>query len=178
MRLFLAVPVPDDRVGELVRLQHGLRIGRRTAPESFHVTLAFLGEVDEVRAGTLAESLMAERLEAAEITLRGTGHFGGDKPRLVYAGVEATPALDRLATRLGRTARQSGIEVEARRFVPHVTLARLRGWREDAAPVAAFEAETQLFRLPTFRPLAVTLYESHLHPEGARHDPLAAFPLT
>jgi 2'-5' RNA ligase len=177
MRLFLAVPVPDDQVGELVRLQRGLRIGRRTAPESFHVTLAFLGEVDEDRAGALAEALMADRLEGAEVTLRGTGHFGGDKPRLVYAGVEATPALDRLAARLGRVAREAGIAPEARRFMPHVTLARLRGWREDAPAVASFEAETQLFRLPPFLPLAVTLYESHLHPEGARHDPLAAFPL-
>lgn len=177
MRLFLAVPVRDDLVGELVRLQRGLRIGRRTAPESFHVTLAFLGEVDEDRAGALSEALMVERIEGAEVAVRGTGHFGGDKPRLVFAGVEATPALERLGTRLGRAARGAGIAVEARRFVPHVTLARLRGWREDAAAVAAFEAETQLFRLPPFRPLAVTLYESHLHPEGARHDPLAAFPL-
>lgn len=177
MRLFLAVPVPDDQVGDLVRLQRGLRAGRRVAPDNFHLTLAFLGDIDEGRAGALAETLMAERLEGAEVTLRGTGHFGGDRPRVVYAGVASDPALDRLAARLRRLARTAGIEVEGGRFVPHVTLARLRGLREDAAAVAAFEAETQLFRLPPFRPLALTLYQSRLHPDGARHDPLAAFPL-
>jgi 2'-5' RNA ligase len=176
-RLFLALDLPEALIGDLVRLQRGMRAGRRVAPENLHLTLVFLGEVDDLRAEALAEAMEAERLEGGEVTIRGTGHFGGDRPRLVYAGVEPTPALSRLEARLTRLAREAGIEVEARRFVPHVTLVRLRGHREEAAPVAAFEAETQLFRLDPFRPHAVTLYESHLHHEGSRYDPLAAFPL-
>ncbi|MGI1663418.1 RNA 2',3'-cyclic phosphodiesterase [Palleronia sp. KMU-117] len=176
-RLFLAVDLPPEAIGDLVRLQRGLRAGRRVAPENLHLTLAFLGEVDDPRAEALAESLESARLDGAGVTIRGTGHFGGDRPRIVYAGVEPAPDLARLESRLTRLAREAGIAVEARRFVPHVTLHRLHGLREDAGPVAAFEAETQLFRLDPFRPWAVTLYQSHLHPEGARYDPLAAFPL-
>ncbi len=175
MRAFLALDLPSEHIAALVRLQRELRVGRKMAPETFHLTLVFLGDIRDEVAEDIIDRLSDARLAAPQVALNGVGHFGGDTPRQVWAGVRANPDLTRLAEKATSIARAAGASPERRRFVPHVTIARMTSGA--VAPVAAFEATHAQFAAPPFTPLAITLYESHLLPDGARHDPVAAVSL-
>ena len=73
------------------------------------------------------------------VTIQGVGAFGGRDPRVLWAGVEAGEPLDALYRANERAARAAGLEPEGRAFKPHVTLARMRGARQQA--VARFLQE-------------------------------------
>ena len=74
-------------------------------------------------------------------------------------------------------ARKAGVPPEARRFVPHVTLARLKGHREDADPLARFMSEKGAGTAPPVRAVAFSLMSSRLRPEGAVYEELARYPM-
>ena len=176
IRSFLALSLPQRVRIELAMVQQGLRAGRPVPMENLHLTLVFLGEVPRAALEELHLSL--ERLAAPrlELRLKGMGAFGRETPRNVWAGVEPNPALDRLQSKLKRAARMAGIEVAARRFVPHVTIARLPGRRSEAEEVAAFVASRTGFATPPFPVDHVTLFSSHLTREGPDYEELARYP--
>ena len=178
MRLFLALPVTAPQaVDALMGLQDDLRIGRLVEADQFHVTLAFLGDVDRPTAEELHASLSALALPPVEVRVRGVGYFGSRAPRLVHAAVEATPPLDHLHRKVVQAARSAGIDVARRRFVPHVTLSRLTERAETLAPVAAFAARHGRFALDPWQAEEVVLFESHLRPGGPVYDDLVRYPL-
>ena len=177
MRLFLALPVSDLAESALAAVQSKLKVGRLTLPEQFHVTLAFLGDVRPGEAEELDATLSAMVLPAVRIEIAGIGHFGRGKPRLVYAAVTPDAALTALQGKVAQAARRAGITVERRKFVPHVTLARLSGREEDAAAVASFAEGAGALRLPVEAPRHIVLYQSHLRPGGPVYDVLAEYPL-
>lgn len=177
MRLFLALPLSDFATSALGALQDDLKIGRAVDEDNMHVTLAFLGDVTMSEAEELHERLEALRLPAVALRIEGIGHFGRAAPRLVWAGIRPDPVLQALAAKVTNAARQSGIAVAHRRFVPHVTLARLRERADDAGPVAAFAARHARLSLPEEAPRVMGLYQSHLRPEGPVYELLADYPL-
>lgn len=143
-RLFTALEIPAE-VALLLSLKRGGLPGARWIdPENYHITLRFIGDVDNHVADEVADGL--DRLshsEAFRIRLSHLGSFGGDKPRALYAGAEMTEALARLQSAQERVLQRVGLPPEGRKFVPHVTLARLRG----ASPfdVAQFIAQSGRF---------------------------------
>lgn len=177
MRLFLAIPIEGAAARTLAAIQDDLKIGRPVDPDDFHLTLVFLGEVDGPRAEELDAEVSSAVLPAVSLEIAGIGHFGHGAPRAVWAGVTPTPELTRLQAKLAQAARRAGIEVGRRRFVPHVTLSRLKGRPEDAAAVAGFSARNGRLRLQAEAPRAVTLYASHLRAEGPLYEPLEDYPL-
>ena len=127
-RLFTGLEIPQDVAFALSLKRGGLAGARWIDPDNYHITLRFIGDVDGRTAGEVFDAL--ERLadsEAFSIRLGHLGTFGGDKPRALYAGVEVTPALTHLQAAQERVLQRLGLEPEGRKFVPHVTLARLRG---------------------------------------------------
>jgi 2'-5' RNA ligase len=82
-----------------------------------------------------------------------------------------------LQKQVDRAARKAGLSPEARRFVPHVTLARLKGRREDAGPLARFLGERGGGTVLPVRAVAFSLMSSRLRPEGAEYEELARYPL-
>ena len=82
-----------------------------------------------------------------------------------------------LQAKLEQAARRAGAEVPARRFVPHVTLARLKGRQEDAAPLAEWLGARGSVSLPPARITSFTLFASHLGPDGPDYEALADYPL-
>lgn len=143
-RLFTALEIPAE-VGFMLSLKRGgLQGARWIDPENYHITLRFIGDVGNDVADEVAEGL--DRLchsDAFAIRLSHLGSFGGDKPRALYAGVEPSPALSRLQAAQERVLQRVGLDPEGRKFVPHVTLARLRGC--PAPEVAAFIAQSGRF---------------------------------
>ena len=139
-RLFTGLEVPREVATALSLKRGGLPGARWIDPENYHITLRFIGDVDHTTANEVTDAL--DRLansEAFNIKLASLGAFGGDKPRALYAGVENNAALQRLQAAQERVLQRLGLEPEGRKFVPHVSLARLRGtFPEDLARFMAF----------------------------------------
>ena len=127
-RLFTALEVPSA-IGLLLSLKRGGLPGARWIdPENYHLTLSFIGDIGQPLAGEIERRLepLAESLSFT-VRLTGLAAFGGDRPRSLFAAAEPTAELLHLQAAQDRLLRRAGAEPEARKFIPHVTLARLRG---------------------------------------------------
>jgi 2'-5' RNA ligase len=150
-RLFTGLEVPYDVQSALSLKRGGLSGARWIDPENYHITLRFIGDVDNRVADEVSYEL--ERLSHGErfkIRLSHLGTFGGDMPRALYAGVESNEALQRLQAAQERVLRLVGLDPEGRRFVPHVSLARLRG-------TPAYEVADFIHQAGQFTPLEFTV---------------------
>ncbi|WP_191090110.1 RNA 2',3'-cyclic phosphodiesterase [Histidinibacterium aquaticum] len=180
MRAFVAIDVPPEAEAVLERLQERMPVGKPTDPETFHITLAFLGEdLEEERVAEMHDGLSALRAPDFEVELRGLSTFGAQHPAVLVADVPRTEALDELQARVASAARRAGIVLERRRFKPHVTLARFRYkvMGPDLERLRRFlEAEAR-FRLDPWSAGSFALYESVLTGDGAWHEELARYPL-
>ena len=158
-RLFTGLEIPAD-VGFALSLKRGGLTGARWIdPENYHITLRFIGDVDGHVADDVVDSL--DRLSNSlqfPIRLTHLGSFGGDKPRALYAGVEPSEALSRLQAAQERMLQKAGLPPEGRKFVPHVSLARLRG--TSAEELARFMAEAARFEPLSFVPVRFVLFSS------------------
>lgn len=177
IRAFAAVPLPEEVQERLGVLMQMLPLPRRLPEENLHLTLAFLGEVPEPVLEEVHYALEAVAAPRFTLSLRGVGTFGGDRPRAVYAGVVPEPALDRLQAKVATAARRAGAQVEARRFVPHVTLARLRPGQVEPARLERALLDTAGFATEAFAVDSFVLYRSHLGHERAVYEELAHYPL-
>ena len=153
-RLFFAVWPDADAAARLGALAGEIAIaadGKPVPEAKVHLTVAFLGAVDENRAALAREAGAAIRSAAFDLVLDRVGSFRG--ARVAWAGCEAIPPkLARLHAALAQELRGRGFELEERDFTPHVTLARkirravaLRAteaiaWRADALTLVRTEA--------------------------------------
>jgi 2'-5' RNA ligase len=126
-RLFVGLEVPDVVASRLSMLRGGLPGARWIDSSDYHVTLRFIGDIDRRLANSIDEELSELYHEPIRIRLTGLGVFGGDKPHTLYAGIEASRPLVGLQADSERCLRRLGLPPEQRKFIPHVTLARLRG---------------------------------------------------
>lgn len=174
-RLFVALDLPSSVQRALGDLCHGLPSARWVDEGGFHLTLAFLGDVDGPRALAVRDGLNAVRCDPFELQLRGTGHFPPrGAPQVLWAGVdEPAPVVD-LAARIGRCLRRVGVRTEARRFMPHVTLARLRD--TPLPDLMQFLERHALWRAPPCDLTDFQLYSSTLGKDGAQHRIEASYP--
>ena len=175
-RLFTGLEIPSD-VGFALSLKRGGLTGARWIdPENYHITLRFIGDVDHQTANDVADSL--DRLSNSmrfDIRLTGLDCFGGDKPRSLYAAVEVNEALSRLQAAQERVLQRAGLVPEGRKFVPHVTLARLRG--SHAMDVARFLADAGRFEPMTFPVGRFVLYSSKDSVGGGPYVVEQSYPL-
>ncbi|MBH1936031.1 RNA 2',3'-cyclic phosphodiesterase [Streptomyces sp. AV19] len=185
MRLFVAVIPPSSALAELADAAAQLRgfpdAGRLrwAAPDTWHFTLAFLGEVDEGLLPELTERLgrAAHRHPAHEVRLARGGRFGD---RVLWAGAEGdVGTLGGLAASAAAGARRTGIGVdESRPFHAHLTLARATG-RLSLRPYAEALAD---FRGTPFRVGRLELVRSRLPGSGTpgerpRYETVESWPL-
>lgn len=184
MRLFVAINLPPEEKERLFEATAPLREAgfpvRWVEPESFHLTLKFLGWV------------RPEMLEAIEATMEeaaaGTGPFtlriGGlgafptlRRPRVVWMGVDASPALRCLKHDMEWKFAPLGFEREDRAFQPHLTLGRARK-EASAGHFRDFEGIVETLSYAAAIDVAqVDLMRSHLSPSGARYERIATAPL-
>ena len=174
-RLFMALELPADIVFSLSLLRGGLPAARWIDQENYHVTLRFIGNVDDRTADDIAESLDQVSRPGFAMELNGLGSFGSRRPRSVWAGVTLTRELSDLQAELERRIQRIGLEPERRKFAPHVTLARLRGTSE--ADVAAYLALRGSFRSPPFPVGRFVLLSSKASRGGGPYVVEEAYPL-
>ncbi|MCO5156028.1 MAG: RNA 2',3'-cyclic phosphodiesterase [Aquamicrobium sp.] len=125
-RLFTALEIPRDAALSLSLLRGGLPGARWIDVENYHLTLRFIGDVEGHVADEIANALDRVRRPSFTLTLSGVGAFGSKKPHSIYAGVAPSPDLVALQAEIERICQRLGLPAETRKFVPHVTLARLR----------------------------------------------------
>jgi len=127
-RLFTGITIPK-LTSDILRLkQGGLRGARWIELNSFHVTLRFIGDVDLPTAERVQLALhRREPSKPFDVTLDRLGVFGSTRPRMMWAGIRETEALTQLHNTHTQILREQGIEPDGRKYVPHITLARLSG---------------------------------------------------
>lgn len=175
-RLFTGLEIPQDVAFALSLKRGGLTGARWIAPENYHITLRYIGDVDHQTADEVADSL--DRLSNSlrfGVRLTQLGSFGGDKPRALFAGVEPSEALARLQSAHERVLQRAGLPPEGRKFVPHVTLARLRG--TSSADLARFIADAARFEPLSFVPARFVLFSSRDSVGGGPYLVEQSYPL-
>ncbi len=175
LRLFTAIDIPDEVAARLEPLQRDVPGARWRKRENFHLTLQFLGDLSEPVARELDEELALIRLAPFEVSLSGVGFFGRREPTSLWAGVAPCPELEGLAAKIGRTARRLGVEMESRKYTPHVTLAYCQNTMLEEA--AAFQQMYSDFRTEPFWVEQYALYSSHRTKSQSRYDEEATYPL-
>src|SRR5205809_6294220 len=125
-RLFTGLEIPREIAQSLSMLRGGLPGARWIDPENYHITLRFIGDIDDRLAHDIAQLLDGVRRRSFDVRFGGLTIFGGRKPRAIVVGVEPVQPLVQLQSELERLMQPLGLEPEARKFTPHVTLAALR----------------------------------------------------
>jgi 2'-5' RNA ligase len=176
MRLFIAIEIPDDLKTKIGRLRLDIPGARWVPAEQIHLTLAFLGEVEEAAVEPLITELARIHLPEFTLNFSGAGCFPDRRrPRVLWVGVEPHSQLVGLAAGVHDAVLACGIPQEERPFSPHITLARFR----FPAPgeTAAFFDRPEIQKLPSFPVREFILFESRLTQHGAVHSPVRVFPL-
>jgi RNA 2',3'-cyclic 3'-phosphodiesterase len=184
MRLFVAIAPPSAVLDELDALVEPLRARRLdlrwTNREAWHVTLAFLGQVDEAAAARLLPRLerAARRHQQVRLAFEGAGAFpSATRANVLWSGLSGDRgALARLAESVAAGARRAGAPPpdKGRRFRPHLTLARCRLPADVTGLVAALEG----YRGQPWTADRVHLVRSRLGAtEHPRYTSLASWPL-
>jgi len=176
VRLFVALALPGTLRTQLSFLAGGIQGARWVPPENYHLTLRFIGEVENWRADEVDEALSAIRCRPFELSLRGVGTFEkGGKIGALWVGAERTDALAHLQAKVETALQRVGLEAERRRFAPHVTLART-----DKAPphkLVEWVQAHNLFRAPPVTVEHFTLFSSRLGKESPVYVPEVEYEL-
>jgi len=174
-RLFTALEVPREVAQSLAMLRGGLPGARWIDPENYHVTLRFIGDINDVMAREIAYMLDQVKRRAFEVKFNGLHSFGGRKPRAVVATVVPVSPLAELQAEHERILQRVGLEPEGRKFMPHVTLARLRD--SSSQQVADYLATRGPMNGLTFPVERFVLYSSKSSVGGGPYIVEADYPL-
>jgi 2'-5' RNA ligase len=178
VRLFVAVNLPDAIRRDLFERLDPIRgVGtgvRWLEPNNFHITLKFLGSVQDTQIESIQDGLWAAaaQVPAFELTLSRFGAFPNfRRARVYWVGVEDDGWLGRLQSAVEQQIAPLGFPTEARPFHPHITVGRAN--QLTAAELGAVEASSAPFPFrETISVSSMELMESKLSPKGARYEPV------
>lgn len=190
MRLFVGLDIPQETRDRIARFVEGLRSFapdvRFVNPETFHVTLKFIGDTNKV--DEIERVLTPIRSPEFNVSFAGAGYFPGVKnPRVFWAGIQAPPELASLAAAIDGVLTPLGFEPERGPYQPHLTLARSGSGRPRPTPgdkpnpkFQRLQQRLSTMPQPDFGTMTAHeffLYESKLSPRGAQYFKLERFPL-
>lgn len=179
MRTFIAIEIPSEIKSALAALQTELRRAGADVswakPESLHLTLNFLGEVDERLINEIEKACVdtASEFQPFTLKLNGVGVFPNSRqPRVLWAGLSGEVEMTvEIRKRLDEKLAPFGFERDEKEFRPHLTIGRVKSNRKTRELIALAD----LYKLPAlpFDVNEIVLMKSELHPAGARHTCLA-----
>ena len=172
MRLFVGIALSPEVVEALERLSRHLRTAddklRWTSPETWHITLQFLGEATVAQYGCVVPRLSAIRAPEVPVWLSGTGIF--DRAGVFWAGVMVSPELCLLEKEVRAVTSGCDFMSEDRSYHPHVTLARAKGDERVRVLRSLQSRVKQQADFPAFTAQEFLLFESFLGSAGTRHE--------
>lgn len=177
MRVFIAALIPEEikreiknYVDEIMPKWQGVKWEKR---EKFHITLKFLGEVGESRIAEI-EDVTKERIETYSPFDLEISRFGGfpnlKKPRVLFIGTSQNESFMKLQEEIEENLARLGFEPEERRFIPHITIGRIKG-RADLRGSLPTPEKTP------FSVSEIAIMKSELTPKGSIYTPLSTFRL-
>jgi 2'-5' RNA ligase len=184
IRAFIAVTLDSQLIEQIAGASAKLRAEisgvRWVAPANFHLTIKFLGSIDEALVGSIEKALKRQLRLFPRFTIsaKGLGVFPGPKrPRVLWVGLNSD-RLIALASRVESALEPLGFAAESRPFTPHLTIGR---WREVNVASESLGRQFENWKAYDFgasHVACVKLIQSVLKPEGATYNNLATVPLS
>jgi len=178
MRLFLAINLPDELKIELGKLVSGLDFPgiKKVSPENLHITLKFLGDVDDKQAENIKQKLLEIKAEELKITLGNVSFFPNEKnPRVIWIGInEGQEEIIELERQIDSKLSGLGFKAEKEDFKPHLTIARIKFIKDKCK---LLEAANCIKIGKGFDDKSFDLMASALRPEGPEYKILHQFSL-
>jgi 2'-5' RNA ligase len=174
-RLFTGLEIPRHVADSLAMMRGGLPGARWIDPENYHLTLRFIGDIDDALARDIAGLLGRAQRRPFEIRLDGLTSFGGRKPRALVASAAPAGPLMELQAEHERLLQRIGLEPDGRKYTPHVTLARLR--ESSSWQVADYLSARGHYRSATFEVSRFVLFSSRASVGGGPYVVEAVYPL-
>ena len=176
MRLFFALIPPANIRQQLLLSMGGVEYARWQSDEQLHVTVRYVGDVDGPQADLLIAETDRLRFSAIETRLDGAGHFmRRDYVEQLWIGLSPQQPLADLHGKLDRTCVRAGLEPEGRKYVPHITVARLP---RSAGPVISFLEHNGNLDSAPFSFGRLLLMKSHLRKAGSQYVPIAEWDMS
>ena len=183
MRIFIALDIPAEiraRITEYMDRARGYALEARWArPEGLHVTLKFVGEVNDAKVQEIRSALAGVRAQPFEVKFSGAGFFPTPKsPRVFWIGVEGGEVLIQLARALDNVTHRLGIAKEERAFSPHLTLARAGTGSGSAHQLRPLQYLLEKEEMPQFGTMTAQefwLYRSELARGGSKYTKLEKY---
>ena len=179
IRLFVGLTLPDNVKKQLMSLDKDLPGALWKSEDKLHLTLSFIGNVEEPLGEELVRELKFVRFPAFHLSLKELGYFeNGNVPHHLWVDVAEDKALKELQEKVEGVIRKVGLaERDKMKFHPHVTLARLQG--STMADVMAYISRNNLFHSDLFLVDSFSLFSSHAKDagEGKYYKVEAQYPL-
>lgn len=181
MRLFIAIPLPDDvsrNLGGLLDLLRPVARLKWNTVSNLHITTKFIGEWPEDRVDELVRAIRpAGDRPPISIKVSGIGWLPNPhSPRVLFASVQGGTELAELAAATDAATATLGVERETREFQPHLTLARIRESGHDLPALRRKIAQLPSADMGSFIAHHFSLYRSDLQPSGSIYTQLAEIP--
>lgn len=175
-RLFVAIEIPKPISSSILNLKAPIPGARWVEQGNLHLTLQFIGELENSRIDELIDALEEIQTDYFNLRLFDVGHFGSrTSPRVLWVNVEKSQALNELQKEVENMLERYGLHFEKRKFVPHVTIARLKETTYD--DLVEFTKEHSLYSSGEFEIKDFHLYESKLTSDGPVYIKLKTFDL-
>lgn len=177
-RLFVALRPPPPIRAMLLDAMGGVPGARWQDDEQLHLTVRFIGEVDRRQAEDVAAALAGVAAPAPTAHVEGVGTFDRrGRIDTIWARIVPAEPLTALHRKVDQALARAGVAADPRRYLPHVTLARLARSADDPVAIDRWIADHAALASPAFTLPHLTLFESVLGPDGARYEAVARWPL-
>ncbi len=175
-RLFVALDLPNDVLTQLQGIAGGIPGAKWISPDRIHLTLSFIGEVSHTMLEEINFELSQIRANVFSIQLEGVDIFANRKQaHTLWARVSKSSELMSLQARIEAGLVRTKLKPTRRKYVPHVTLARLRSTSHCA--LEAFLIRNSSLHTPMISVRSFVLYSSHLSRSGSFHQIEAEYSL-
>lgn len=183
MRCFIAIDVPEDikeKISKLIEnLDHKTKGIKWVTPRNIHLTLKFLGEIEDKQVHLIRDRLeiLSLRHSVFELSISDVGGFPNLKnPKVLWVGIHSSEKLINLYNDLEDIMYEIGFEKEDRKFSPHLTIARIKD-RIDADLILKPFMEYKNYLFGKMKVSEIILMKSILKPSGAEYSKLYTFKL-
>ena len=179
-RLFIAIKIPDEVKDKLLdvcyELSDSSELFKWEKPEKIHLTLKFIGEVEEEFVSSIAKEIaFVENYNSFNFNVTKFGFFFRNSvPIILWAGLQTDESIHRVVEELNERLSIFSIPIERKLFKPHLTMLRIK-----KNPIEKFilKFEEHSFDNWNFNSTEITLIKSELFPEGARYTDIKKYNL-
>ncbi|MDH5654753.1 MAG: RNA 2',3'-cyclic phosphodiesterase [Spirochaetia bacterium] len=168
MRLFTAISIPVSIQEEIGNICYGIPNARWVKKEQLHITLCFIGEMEQHQLPSLTEVLSDVSFKSFNLNLKGIGQFLTAKDlNTIWLGVKDSDELTELQSRVSKKLKSIGINPDKKKYSPHVTLARIK--KATGGRIREYMEEFSQFQTEIFPVHSFNLFSSSLYPGGPVH---------